>query len=435
MGLLRATSNQLKGTFEIGEGSLKVGRGRDNEIRLPHKSVSRHHAAISEEDGRLLIKDFASSYGCYINEAKITTGYAEDGDVVRFGRIRLAYQTSLDPIPDAAKPLAVLAAKSNATERDDAAPEPVELPTSIDGPRAKPTVITKPCERHPKLNISLICPKCSLKFCTDCVKTVKVEGNPIHLCRFCKESCNSLEEHQANLDRQQARESRTFIQSIPEVLQYPFTSNGIWTLLIGTLLYVVLAYTAQFDLRVAVVASGYLLAYLLKIVVAASKDEPELPDWPDFMSPWQEIIRPCLMVVSCGIASFSPLLVYLYLLHSDGGNSRPTIMFPLAAWGLLYFPISVLAVGITKKFIHLSPITFGQALVRLSGQYMFAAGLLLLMVILRYLLNTFLVTSLSVPVVPTLLTGLLSLYFLAVFVRLMGVIYYRNRRELGWLEA
>jgi hypothetical protein len=437
MGILRITSDQLKGEHLLGEGAMKVGRSRDNDVRLAHKSVSRHHAVITEEDGRLLIKDLASTYGTYINEDKTNEGFVEDGDVVRFGRIRMVYQANLEPVPASANPPSPpqKIASVGAKEEDDQAPEMATAPVATATGGSAAQIATKPCEKHPSLNVSLICPKCHLKFCTDCVKTIEVSGQPRQLCPYCKESCSSIARHQAKLNRQQARERSTILKSLPEILKYPFTSDGIWLLLIGTLIYLVLDFIANFDVRVAVVASGYLLAYLHKILVSAANGDEELPGWPDFADWWQEIVRPCLMIIWAGVISFLPLLIYLGMLYSESGDAQPSILFPLGAWGILYLPLAALAVPMSQNFIIVNPIAIGQAMVKLTGQYMFASVLLLSMIVVRYFLDNLFVAYISVPTVPTVLTGLVTLYFLAIEVRLLGIIYYLNRRQLGWSES
>ena len=435
MGLLRITSDQLKGIFEIEEGQLKVGRSRDNNIRLAHKSVSRHHAVITEEeDGRLLIKDLASTYGSYINEDKVNEGYAEDGDIIRLGRIRLAYQTSLDPVPPSARPLAVTEREKaeSLEEADEAAP-----PSPADGPSKSKvsTGFVKPCDRHPENNVSLICPKCHLKFCVECVKPIEVAGKQRQLCPYCKEPCHSLERHQAALERQQVRDRQSLFQTLPGAFKYPFTGDGIWLLLIGTVLYVALAYTAQFDVRVAIVASGYLLAFLHKLVVAAASGKEELPGWPEFADWWQEILRPCLMIVGCGVVAFLPAIIYLTLTIRAGGDIAPSAIFPCASFGFLYMPLAVLAVAMSQDFIQANPITIVRAMVRLSFQYMSVTVLLMAIVVIRYLLGSVFSTYISIPAVPTILSGLVTLYFLGVFVRILGNLYYVNRRELAWSDS
>jgi len=440
MGLLRITSDQLKGIFELEEGQLKVGRSRDNNIRLAHKSVSRHHAIITEEpDGRLLIKDLASTYGSYINEDKITEGYAEDGDIIRLGRIRLAYQTSLDPVPPGARPLAVTEREkeeeqqrqAEETAQSPAAPAPIETP---DRSTVSSSLI-KPCDRHPENNVSLICPKCHLKFCTECVKPIEVSGMQRQLCPYCKEPCHSIERHQAALARQRTNDRQTFFHTLPGAFKYPFTAEGIWLLLIGTVLYVALAYTAQFDLRVAIVAGGYLLAYLHKLVVAAASGEEEMPGWPEFSDWWQEIVRPCLMIAGCGLVSFLPMLLYLYFTHRAGDDIAPSVLFASGAFGLLYLPLSILAVAMSQDFIRVNPITIVHGMIRLSGQFMTLAVLLMLMVVAHYLLCSVFATYVTIAPVSLILSGLVSIYFLAVFVRMLGNLYYVNRRELAWADA
>ncbi|KAI7871376.1 uncharacterized protein EV154DRAFT_431616 [Mucor mucedo] len=95
--------------LEMGSG-LKLGRYSDRTIvsdRLSFKSkvVSRYHAEIwlSEEDGKIYIKDSGSSSGTFVNHIRLTAANTEsarphpvvDGDLIQLG---VDYKGGLEPM-------------------------------------------------------------------------------------------------------------------------------------------------------------------------------------------------------------------------------------------------------------------------------------------------------------------------------------------------
>lgn len=48
-----------------------IGRGKEAGLTVPHALVSRQHAEIFEQDGRLLVRDLGSLNGTYINSTRI----------------------------------------------------------------------------------------------------------------------------------------------------------------------------------------------------------------------------------------------------------------------------------------------------------------------------------------------------------------------------
>jgi hypothetical protein len=81
--------------FKPGGKRLSVGRGRDNDLQLDDRSVSKVHAAIMlNREGTLLVADTGSTNGTFINGRRIGYGEArqlEEGDVVGFGDIEVRF--------------------------------------------------------------------------------------------------------------------------------------------------------------------------------------------------------------------------------------------------------------------------------------------------------------------------------------------------------
>jgi hypothetical protein len=425
MGFLRVTSDQLSGEFELDGESIKVGRSRDNKVRLPHKSVSRHHAVIREEEGRLIVKDLASSYGTYVNEEKVTEGTAEDGDVVRFGRIRMVYETKRRlPTPPGYAPPPANGSRAESTPDSEATPVADEADNGAGEGR--------PCDKHPGKNLSLVCPKCRLRFCDSCVNRLEVSGAEKSFCPYCKEACKPLGLYQIEEDRRKARESQTFFSRLPEIMGHPFSASAAPVLIVGTLLYLATAYLARYSVWLTLPIIFYVVAFLHNIVGAAADGDEELPSWPNPGDPWDGVVRPALMfTLSAGVA-FLPLIAYLWHVHDAGLYARPSAVFPLTAWALIYLPFSVLSTATADHFSGANPIRVLSAFSRLHFKFMFAAILALVMVGVRFALANVVGAFIALPALPELMTGFFTSYFLLLELRLLGILYHTNRNELRW---
>lgn len=64
---------------------MVMGRSEAADVALPFSSISREHARIFLEDGKLFIEDMGSSNGITINDKKMPKGELAPGDMVKLG--------------------------------------------------------------------------------------------------------------------------------------------------------------------------------------------------------------------------------------------------------------------------------------------------------------------------------------------------------------
>ena len=69
----------------LGEGPLRVGRGREADLRLVDDGVSRLHAIVHSEGGGYVIVDAGSRNGTLVRGERVQRRVLVDGDVVQFG--------------------------------------------------------------------------------------------------------------------------------------------------------------------------------------------------------------------------------------------------------------------------------------------------------------------------------------------------------------
>jgi serine/threonine-protein kinase PknK len=97
--------------LEFDKDVLTIGRAIDNEIRLSHTLVSRHHCRIEGGDEAPWLIDLGSSNGTSVNGERVMRRLLEDGDQVQIGKVRV--QVHLDraetrrPRPDETQPIEV----------------------------------------------------------------------------------------------------------------------------------------------------------------------------------------------------------------------------------------------------------------------------------------------------------------------------------------
>ena len=84
---------------------LEIGRQEGVDIRLADKRISRRHAEISEEDGRIYVCDLGSRSGTLVNDVPIAEKTElHVGDVVKIGNFQFKLEPDSAPRPQASAP-------------------------------------------------------------------------------------------------------------------------------------------------------------------------------------------------------------------------------------------------------------------------------------------------------------------------------------------
>jgi len=82
--------------FNITESSIRIGRNRDNDLRLGHDTVHRNHALLHSTPQKVFIlTDLATKNGVLLNGKLIDKQELVDGDVVELGEVTLTFRTIL----------------------------------------------------------------------------------------------------------------------------------------------------------------------------------------------------------------------------------------------------------------------------------------------------------------------------------------------------
>jgi len=82
--VLSSVSNPRQ-QYPLTNKAISIGRGSGNQLRLRDKSISREHALIQHENGKLVIWDKNSSSGTFVNNRRIQKAVLKPGDLIAFG--------------------------------------------------------------------------------------------------------------------------------------------------------------------------------------------------------------------------------------------------------------------------------------------------------------------------------------------------------------
>lgn len=77
---------------------LTIGRTAENDIALPSKMVSRHHARLLIGPTGIIVEDAGSTNGCFVNGEQVKQHLMHDNDVLELGDLR--YRLRLRPSRD-----------------------------------------------------------------------------------------------------------------------------------------------------------------------------------------------------------------------------------------------------------------------------------------------------------------------------------------------
>lgn len=85
-----------KDTLLKGAGPFQVGRLATNDVPLPHASVSRTHATLTVEPGRIVVADTGSQNGIFIDGRRVTNETWNPGQLLQIGPYVLEYDLEVD---------------------------------------------------------------------------------------------------------------------------------------------------------------------------------------------------------------------------------------------------------------------------------------------------------------------------------------------------
>ena len=80
----------------MGEKEVSIGRSPDNGIVIDNPAVSHYHARVFNEEGRLMLEDFGSLNGTFVNGQRVKMVTLKPGDSVMIGKHTIVITESVE---------------------------------------------------------------------------------------------------------------------------------------------------------------------------------------------------------------------------------------------------------------------------------------------------------------------------------------------------
>src|SRR5262245_7350404 len=89
---------QVGELYKLGRARTIVGRSPETDLRLAEPGLSREHAELLVDGGRLTVRDMGSTNGTFVNGDRVETRELRDGDKLSLGGVTLLVFTHRDGI-------------------------------------------------------------------------------------------------------------------------------------------------------------------------------------------------------------------------------------------------------------------------------------------------------------------------------------------------
>lgn len=437
-----------EGAWEIPlrQGVNSLGRGAHNHFQINEPSVSTSHCHVIVHDSDVLIRDLGSTNGTFVNQEPVKEVHLQPGQKLRLGAVELLLEPDAPPSPPAAAapaPDPAPATKGLRISLRTAGPPP--LPP--EAPSLPPPLITPPtrgisvsggklfCKFHPKSIARYQCMKCNRTFCELCVTSRSVGGEVKKMCRTCGVECMPLEVDLA------PERTKGFYARLPGVLAYPLKGSGILVLVVSTFVLAgVHVMTAGiFSILLKFAAYGYLFSYMQNIIHATAAEEVEMPELPGMDDVGAGFIRlAATVLMAFGLA------IGLVVARVMDMEVPVSFIFITVIFGCIYFPMAFLAVAIKDNPLAANPLIVVPSILKVPLAYLVTVilfggvfgisqiGNLIAGGMRGVMFTTTSGTMLAVAIGFRLVWSFVSVYLLAVNMRILGLLYLTRKEDLGW---
>lgn len=461
------------GTPQAWEIQLKpginfLGRGASNDFKFEDPSVSGSHCEVIVETGLVTLKDMGSTNGTFVNHSRVLQAQLQNGHAVRLGSVEMIFyadatqQVNVTQVQPPPAPAQVVAA----SPAPPPPPAPVASGLKISGLSHAPAATavattavttsappvahaaatsempavetgTRYCKFHPKSPARYSCHKCNRTFCELCVTSRTVAGKTVKTCRSC-----GVEVFPVQF---QAAPRKSFYASLPGAFAFPFKGFGIVIIICATLMFSGLNFVAHFfavlGWLIRTAAYGLLFLFLQNIIHTTTSDEEESINLPEA----GELGGAAFQLSGTIIASFWLWIGLTVAKLCDVGIPVEALIAS-AILGGFYFPMAFLAVAMKDSVTAANPLVVIPSIMKIPLQYFITASLLLSVFGIRrlgeiastHMLHTTMMTkSMSVlflSMAAQASLALVSIYLLAVMMRILGLLYNSTKDKLGWFS-
>jgi len=464
--------------FELKPGDNYLGRGESNEVSLDDSSVSDRHALITLDGDTAILTDLDSTNGTRVNGFPAMEVTLKFGQTLEVGTVELLYASAApEPVikqaPEPpAKPRVRLRVETGGSGAISILPAtqpaaPTSVPTipasggqiAVGGsrpfniplpPPPAPVAATTPvpppipaakpaarpndrgaCRYHPKTPGRWLCPQCGHHYCDLCVGPRRTaDGGTGYFCRPCGAQCSPATPR-ADVN---PLSELSFYALLPGAFAYPFQRGGGFLLFCGTVFFVIVGFLSSYSLFFELIFLGYLFAYMQNVVNTTAMGDESEASLPDFSNFQEDILQPCFQLLGAVVICFGPAIGLAIWSYMSNDRIIGLCALPALALGCVYFPMGFLAVSMLDTVSALSPILIFPAIIKAPLEYIVACVMLAAVFAARWLGHEVLPWLIPVPILPSVLSSFVGLYFLTVECRILGLFYYANKYKLGWFR-
>jgi hypothetical protein len=413
--------------LQLKQGTNRIGRNPSNDFQVQDISISGTHCEVIVELETVRVRDLNSTNGTFIDEMPVRESLLRDGQTLRLGNCAFCF------VPDATGPVTNVRLRASAPKPP---PAPPDTPNDLPLPPVHTAV--EPCANHANVAAAFVCRKCGGYFCGSCVNEQTIAHRKLRFCRTCGEDCRSLREPPPKIKKQQ-----DFYELLPKAFVYPFKRDGLILLVTGTVFFGLLNalvggpvmggfFAGGYVVILRLFALGYLISYMKAIVAVSAYGEDEMPKWPDFSDFYDDIMHPILLFFASALLCFAPVLVYMWYVDYDLPGWETFWYYTLWALGFAAMPICLLATFLHETVFALNPLVLVVTIFRVPIEYLVLCVVLAMLFACRLLVKYVALQTDIVPVIPSFVDGFLSLYFLAVEMRIIGLLFNTRRKKLRW---
>ena len=388
-------------------GLVGVGCAPDNEAVLNHPSVAANHCQLTVMDSGVLLKDLGSGQETLVDGNPVEETVLLPGQSLQLGEVVLRYEAAATP--------------------------PAMVPTLSVAAPAKTGQGQAVCQNHPRARAQYTCSQCGQNLCALCVTGRFLDGRPRTYCPGCSGECTPLA-----MDAAGEAEQKPFVPQALHAFQYPLQGDGLILIISGGVFLAVIDLVSIVAISgfLVVFGTGYLVAFLRRIITSSANGEERMPDWPDITDFAEDIRVPFWQFIATAVFSFAPVIfLYVYALvwaqPADSFWLTPALFAGLAV-SCTYFPMAFLALAMYETLAALNPVLIVLSILNIWRGYALTLLLLGVAVLIRWGGEHALHHILPIPILPTLIVNIFGLYLLVVEVRLLGVLYRTHRRDLDW---
>ena len=380
MPRLIITADGFSRELELKPGVTSIGRAVENDCHIPDASVSGRHCEVICSDGVVRLIDSGSTNGTFVDGRPIREAVLQNGQAILFGSISAMYiddlQTAAPAVPKAR--LASVPRTASAESSDEGT---VFIPRAV--PAVQPGVAA------------------SAKVCSIGKPPAVPRGN--------------------------------FFALFPGAFAYPLIGSSIAFLIVGTIFYVVMEFLSTFSFYLRVIFGGYTAAFSFHLCQSTANDPTEPPSWPDVTEFFGDILMPFIQVTVLSLACIGPAVFLLVYGGRSDSAGMALLAIPAGILGAIYFPMGLLALSIFESVVSANPLVVFPAIVKVPLEYFLVCLVFGGIVLVQYFSESLLHRLIPMPLVPSLVAGLFSLYFLMVEIRLLGLLFYARKERFGWL--